>query len=118
MSEVKGKIRHFKLANKGAFVARMQIIWTFNDGKGTVGQGTYDPIGYHDICAGGEREIDLKDTGIPNGSTVQLRVDVVLGKDKKTEELFEYDSSCESVAEYKISGTTLSSKLSLDSYGE
>jgi hypothetical protein len=44
MSEVKGKVRHIKLSNKGAFVARMQIIWNFNDGKGTVGQGTYDRL--------------------------------------------------------------------------
>jgi hypothetical protein len=118
MSEVKGKVRHIKLSNKGAFVARMQIIWNFNDGKGTVGQGTYDPLGYHDVCVAAEREIDLKDTGIPNGSIVQLKVDVVFGKDKKADELFEYDNSCEETAEYKISGTTLSNTLSLDDYHE
>lgn len=113
MSKVKGTIRHFKLSNKGGFVAHMQIIWSSNDGKGDRDQGLYEPSGYHDICANAEREIDLKDTGIPNGATVQLKVDVVGGKDKKAEELFEYNDSCGDVAEYKISGTTLISTLSL-----
>jgi hypothetical protein len=73
-------------------------------------------LSYHDVCAGAEREIDLNDTRISNGSTVQLKVDVVAGKDKTADELFEYNKSCGEIAEYKISGTTLIDKLTLTDY--
>jgi hypothetical protein len=116
MSTFKGKVRHIKLSNKGGFVARMQIIWSYDNGADNKDRGVYEPSGYHDVCAGAEREIDLKDTGIPNGSTVQLKVDVVAGKDKTADELFEYNESCGEIAEYKISGTTLIDKLTLTDY--
>ncbi|MFI3272825.1 MAG: hypothetical protein R3Y11_12125 [Pseudomonadota bacterium] len=113
-------IRHFKLNNNAGFVAKMEILWTGDDGTGNLGHGTYKPSGYHDICIHGERSIDLAETPIPNGATVQLKVDVVLGKDKvatkvvdkKTvDDTYTYDKSVGDVAEYVIKGTTLHSTL-------
>lgn len=122
-------IRYFKLKNNGAFVARMQIIWTGDDGKGNESHGVYEPGGYHDICAAAERTIDLCDqTKIPDGSVVQLKVVVVAGKDKKAQktikendkekkvdETFLFSKDSGSTACYKIGGTTLFNELSLES---
>ncbi len=106
------KVRYFKLKNSGGFVARMQIAWNDNNGK----HGTYEPGGYHDICAAGERTLDLNDTDIPENASVFLKVCVVLGKDKEASELYEYDKTCSETASYEISGTTLISKLVLKDY--
>ncbi|MFA5658169.1 MAG: hypothetical protein WC900_02675 [Oscillospiraceae bacterium] len=111
------KIRYLKLKNAGAFVVHMVIIWDGDDGNGNESHGTYEPSGYHDICAAAERTIDLNDnTKIPNGATVKLKADVVWGKDKTASEEYIYDNSCGGIAEYKISGTTLNNKLKLETY--
>ena len=109
------KIRYFKLTNKGWFVAQMQVIWTGNDGKGNVSHGTYEPSGYHDICIHAERTIDLADksTKIPDGAQVQLKVEVIAGKDKTATEKFIFSKDAGDTACYKISGTTLSNTLKL-----
>lgn len=105
-------IRYYKLQNKGAFVARMKVIWNHTDG-GNDSHGTYEPSGYHDICAAAERTIDLKSAEIPNGAKVQLKVDVVLGKDKTASEKYIYSEDAGDMASYKITGTTLINSLKL-----
>ncbi len=105
-----GAVRYFTLHNSGAFVARMQIWWCLKDDT-----GTYEEQGYHDICVSAERTIDLKSIGgaIPEGARVRLIVEVVAGKDKTAQEEFIYLSDSGERAVYKISGTTLKSKLKL-----
>jgi hypothetical protein len=108
-------IRYFKLHNAGAFVARMQVKWTGNDGQGNESHGTYEPSGYHDVCAAAERTIDLNDTNIPDGACVTLKVVVVLGKDNTADETYTYKRDCGDTAYYKISGTTLNNHLKQES---
>ena len=104
-------IRYYKLKNKAAFVARMKIKWTHSDSKGDTSTGDYEPSGYHDVCAGAERTIDMNDTNIPDGAEVQLEVKVVLGTDKTASEKHSYQKSFGDMATYEITGTTLISKL-------
>lgn len=54
------KVRHIKLQNSGAFVVHMIIEWTGHNSAGEEIRGKYEEKGYHDICAGSERTIDLK----------------------------------------------------------
>lgn len=101
-------IRYFTLHNKAAVVARMQICWEL----GTQ-HGVYEESGYHDVCAAGERTVDLLLSDIPDGATVQLKVNVVAGKDSKANETFIYDSRAAKTVYYELSGTTLKNKLKM-----
>ncbi|OWV08333.1 hypothetical protein B7993_00290 [Fibrobacter sp. UWH3] len=105
-------IKAITLKNSGAFVVRMRINW--NDPESDNSSGVYEPSGYHDICAAGERTINLSETGIPEGANVRLHADVVLGKDKEGGEQFRYTSDASMIAHYTISGTTLINDLKLD----
>lgn len=109
------KIQHIKaitLKNSGAFVVHMQIEWY--DPESSDSSGVYEPSGYHDICVGAERTINLADTDIPDGSNVRLKADVVLGKDKEASEQFRYCKDATLIPHYTISGTTLFNNLKLD----
>jgi hypothetical protein len=118
-SVIGGTVRYFKLDNEGAFVAQMQLPWEkyeeVSDGgnivRKLVDSGTYEQSGYHDICAGGERTIDLNDTDIPNGAEVYLKAVVVLGHNRLSGNRFNYCTTASNTASYKISGTTLNSSL-------
>lgn len=110
-------IRQIKLHNSGAFVAHMIIEWAKRDSSGDEMADRYEEKGYHDICAGAERTIDLKNgTGIPNGAIVTLYVQVAAGSGKNAKESFTYDENSGKMAVYEISGTTLINKLKLKSY--
>lgn len=102
------KIRYFRLKNKDGVVARMQIIWTL--GNTTKG---YEESGYHDICALGERTIDMVLSDVPDGATVQLKAKVMLGKNKTASEKFIYSSNAAKTAYYELSGTSQHDKLTL-----
>lgn len=112
-------IRYFRLKNTGAFVARMDVICTIESGENTA-KVTCHKDGYRDVCAAAERSLDLaelrykdsngKEQAIPDGSTVQLKVVVVAGKDK-TSEQYRYSSKSEKMQSYKIKGTTLFNSL-------
>ena len=110
-------IKFFKLQNNGGFVVRMQVLWSATDAKGDKYSGKYEPSDYHDICASGERTIDLSEnTNIPDGAEVQLKASVQLGKDKTASEKYIYHKDASQLATYEISGTTLINTLSLKSY--
>jgi hypothetical protein len=112
-------IRYLKLDNEGGFVAQMRVPWelyeNITDGgnivRKLVSSGTYEQSGYHDICLGGERTIDLNDTGIPDGAEVYLEVVVVAGRNRLAGERFHYGSTASDNASYKITGTTFDSSL-------
>jgi hypothetical protein len=109
---IMASIRYYLLKNKGAFVARMQVIWNHTDSQGNESHGTFEPSGYHDVCAAGERTIDINDnTHIPDGAEVQLKVIVVLGKNRTASVKHEYHTDSGGIAVYEISGTTLINKL-------
>lgn len=102
------EIKSFTLHNSGAFVARMQINW-IDPASGN--KGTYEPSGYHDICVGAERTINIAETDIPDGALVCLKAIVVLGSDKDANHYFLYKSDASATASYTISGTTLMNHL-------
>ena len=95
------EIRYFKVHNSGAFVARIHVLCSVNDG-GVVKRVEVKEPGYQDICASAERTVDLadlryKDSGgneipIPEGAPVQLKVVVVLGQDKTAEEEYAFSA--------------------------
>ena len=106
---VQGKdLRYFTLHNSGAFVARMKIEWTYGESS-----GTYEESGYHDICVGQDRTIDIAsiDGAIPPGAYVRLKVHVVAGKGKTANEEFIYSPYSIEQASYEIIGTTLHNNL-------
>ncbi|WP_178196895.1 hypothetical protein [Ligilactobacillus sp. Marseille-Q7487] len=112
-------IRYFRLKNKGAFVAKMDVICSIESGENSAKIVCHQD-GYRDICAAGERSIDISELRytdsngnkqpIPEGSIVQLKVVVVAGKDKTSEE-YVYSSKSEAMQSFKIKGTTLINSL-------
>ena len=105
------KIRYFKLKNKGLFVTRIVVNYEHDDGKGNSSKGTYECSGYRDICKYAERTLDLTDTSIPNGAVVQLKAEVVWGKDREAGEKYIFDKDAGAMATYRTEGTTRKSKL-------
>ncbi len=111
------KVRYFKLENTGGFVAKIEIQYKARrvDDNGNVSYDAdwhkWDTGGYRDICAGGERTVDLADAGFPDGSQVRLKAVVVWGKDK-TGDVYLYQNNSNTMISYKISGTTQFNSLS------
>lgn len=111
--------RYIKLSNKGAFVVRMQILYGGNRGTDEHGevidfaQEKFEQSGYHDICAAGERTLDLTTAKIPDGACVQLKAYVVAGKDRIAEERFIYRADSAQTKCYTITGITANPKLRL-----
>ena len=95
------RIRYFKLKNDGWFVARIAVNYEHDDG-GNASKGTYKPTGYHDICAAGERTLDLTQTTIPSGSIVTLVGEVVWGTDQTATENFIFDMDAGATAVYRM----------------
>ncbi len=117
-------IRYFKLHNRGAFVARIHILYKAPsiDDKGNISYpaefSEWKQHGYNDICAGAERTVDLlKDANMSDGTVVKLRVVIPLGKSREASEQFMFQSSSGKMASYEITGTTLISHLKLISVG-
>lgn len=103
-------IRYFKLHNSAAFVVRIGVEVTDNDGK----IYEVEKDGYDDICAGAERTFDLKNDPnrtIAPGYKVRLKAIVVGGSDKLAEESFIYDPNSSKTARYKITGSLFGKTL-------
>jgi len=116
-------VRYFKLKNWGGFVAQIQVLYKEKktDSEGNLSYDaewkTWSPSGYHDICVDAERTSDLySDANLPEGAQVKLKAVVCGGQDKTASETYEYSSSSGKMAAYKISGTTCSNSLQLESY--
>lgn len=117
-------VRYFKLKNTGAFVARIKVEYKARhaDSSGNISYDaewkSWDPSGYHDICASAERTVDLcKDANLPEGSQVRLKAVVVAGSDKTSSDHYIYQSTSPNTAVYKIKGATFSNSLVLLSFG-
>lgn len=115
------EIRYFKVKSNADFACRIHVNYKVaqHDDKGNISYPAefteWKSHGYNDICKYGERTLDLKDTGLADGSIVQLKMDVVFGKDKTSDEQYIYNSASGKTATYIIKGQTLSSKLWLES---
>ena len=102
-------IRYFRLKNAGGFTAGIKV--SYRDGKGD--WVTRGPSGYADIRCGEERTQDLRDLGIAEGAHVRLIALVHFGKDNYANEEYVFSSGEGKTASYRLSGTTLISKLEL-----
>ncbi|MDR1100843.1 MAG: hypothetical protein LBL34_00545 [Clostridiales bacterium] len=109
-----GLVRYIKLrCGDCGFVAHMQIKWevykTIKSGGNVMRvlekSGTWEASGYHDICAYGERTVDLSETDIDEGADVWLKAYVCGGYDRIAKERFTYSKSDSDTAKYKIHGT-------------
>jgi hypothetical protein len=95
----------FRLSQRGAFVAKMQIeCRDLNENEvKTCGSPK-------DLLVGQSREIDPGEFGVPPGSHIRLKVKVVAGKDALADKWFSYEPGAE-VVQYEISGTTFHNTL-------
>jgi hypothetical protein len=110
------KIRYFKLSNDGWYVALMRIeyknVLTVGDNVAYDAKwSSWEAGGYHDVCLGAERTVDLTDTDIGKGAQVRLHMVVAGGKDRTADQVFEYSDAAGATAFYKASRTTLDSLL-------
>lgn len=117
-------VRYIRLHNTGAFVARIHIQYKTpkDDGKGNISYpaefSEWTNPSYADICAAGERTLDLlKDANMTDGTVVKLKAVIPLGKSREASEQYIFRPTSGKTAPYKISGTSLISHLKLKSYG-
>lgn len=123
-SDIMETIKYFRLCNNAALVARMAVICEIPEGE-NVSRTTLHKNGYRDICAAGERTLDLSELryggkaerALPDGTIVRLKAEVVWGK-SKTSEKYIYSSKSDKMVSYKIKGTTLNNSLIRISNGE
>jgi hypothetical protein len=113
------KISAMSLENKGGFDVKIKIRATFTDENGTevTGDGYLyrkyytNPNTHSANISGTKVEVFGKDVEVPEGATVQIIADVAGGSDPVGKEKYEFSSSANKTAEYKITGTTISSDL-------
>lgn len=95
----------FRLSQRGAFVAKIQIEYR------ELGSNEVNTCGDpKDILVGQFREIDPGAYGVKPDSHIRLKVKVVWGKDALANKWFSYVPGAESIL-YEIRGTTLSNTL-------
>jgi hypothetical protein len=105
------EIGKFTLHNGGGFVARGKVAWLDDNGE----KQLTDSAG--DITLGFTKDVDPGGLGVPDGSIVDLYVFVVWGTDNEARQSFLYKKGNGSVANYTITGTTLSNTLGLINVG-
>jgi hypothetical protein len=113
------KISAMSLENKGGFDVKIKIRATFTDENGTevTGDGYLyrkyytNPNTHSANISGTSVEVYGKDVVIPEGATVQIIAAVAGGSNDVGKEKYEFSSAANKTAEYKITGTTISSDL-------
>lgn len=101
------KIGKMSLKNSGGFVTRIQFSYMDDNGeKKLTGQAGDVPLGQ-------KMTTDPGDLGVPDGSMVYMHAFVVWGTDNEARRAFVYEKGNTTVANYNISGTTLSNDLGL-----
>lgn len=97
-----------RLKNYGGFVAKLSFLRLGEEKKA---EGSGDSISL------GQTEIqDPGDFGIPNGTTVTVRADVVAGKGKNGAVWFRYDKGNPNTARFAVCGTTLNNEVGFTGY--
>jgi hypothetical protein len=97
----------FTLHNGGGFVVKISFNYLGENGQ--MQRTKSGP----DITLGQTGSADPGDYGVPNGATVWLHADVVWGNDNTATQGFIYESGNSCVANYTITGTTLSNTMGL-----
>lgn len=105
------KVGKMSLKNSGGFVARVQYSYLDDDGNRQLSKQSSD------ITLGFTSTVDPGDLGVPDGSPVCMHVFVVWGTDNEAKKQFVYEKGNTTVANYNISGTTLSNDLGLSNVG-
>jgi hypothetical protein len=105
------KIGHMSLRNDGGFVARIQFSYLDDDGNQQLTKQS------DDITLGMTKTVDPGDFGVPDGSICYMYAFVVWGTDNQAKQAYYYSKGNPSVANYFISGTTLSNDLGLIGIG-
>ena len=101
------KIGKMSLKNSGGFVTRIQFSYMDDNGeKKLTGQAGDVPLGQ-------KMTTDPGDLGVPDGSMIYMHAFVVWGTDNEARRAFVYEKGNTTVANYNISGTTLSNDLGL-----
>jgi hypothetical protein len=95
----------FKLTNKGGFVCAGKVQY--------IDSGGYPKLTdrWHWIGQDSEVMVDLGQKGVPEGSIIQLYIEIRAGDNRTGGRYFRWDPSSRSIAEYRITGTTLNSAV-------
>jgi hypothetical protein len=101
------KIGKFTLHNGGGFVARGEVSYLDDNGEKHLSGNAGD------ILLGQTKDINPGDLGVPDGSIISLYVFVVWGTDNEARQSFIFEKGGRKVANYTITGTTLSNTLGL-----
>lgn len=110
-----GDVRHFKIKNRGWFIAHIKVKWKHEDlATGCVSRGEYTTK--TDIRKEAEGTLDLYTLGVPDGAIVRMIGEVQAGKDNPGDELFTYNKSSGKMATYKMTRGTQNNKMYLESY--
>lgn len=99
------KIGKICLRNQGGFVVKLEF--TYIDGNGN----KIRKKGTGDITIGFSKTADPGDYGVPDGAMVSIFCNVVWGCDNQGNEIFLYQKGDNMIANYVITGTTLSNSL-------
>ena len=102
----------FSLKNQGGYVVKMGFQYHDPNNSGDWTR-TKDETGK--ILLGQSKTVDPGTFGVPDGSTIRIYADIEAGPDKHGGQDFTYQSGNASTANYSCSGTTLDSRLGLDS---
>lgn len=99
------KIGKLCLRNQGGFVVRLEFTYIDNNGNRIHKNGTGD------ITIGCSKTADPGDYGVPDGAMVSIFCFVRWGCDNQGNEIFLYEKGNKTIANYVITGTTLSNYL-------
>ena len=102
------KIGKMSLKNSGGFVARVYFTYLDDDGNKVMTEKNNG-----DIPLGQKHTIDPGDLGVPDGSLVYMYAFVVWGTDNEAKRAFVYEKGNANIADWVITGTTLSNDLGL-----
>lgn len=100
-------IGRVSLKNSGGFVAKIQLIYTDEDGQ------SHRSNKSGDITLGRTKALCPDELGVPDGADVTLCAKVVLGTENIAKKTFVFKKGDSHTAYYNISGTTLNNDLGL-----
>lgn len=98
----------FKLNQQGGYVCRTEFVYMDPNGQLKHSSQTSDEL------LGQSYTTDPSSLGVPDGSTLWMKIWVMAGHDNQATQAFLYQSGNTSIADYTCSGTTLSNHLALD----
>lgn len=98
----------FKLDQQGGYVCKTEFVYMDNEGQLHTSSRTGEEL------LGQTYVTDPGDLGVPNGSTLWMKIWVMAGHDNQAKQAFIYQKGNSSTADYTCSGTTLGNHLALE----